>query len=166
MPWLERPFLLWLPGIKDVSILDEDVVMSLEDAACLLNAAPSKLEILWRDVWFHYFQTFAAIFLTFYSFSSFLFLCLVVIYIQTMESFLSSLGPKTLQKARHGLQFVLNVPTVVRAQACSSDRHHGQKEPTTFATVCQRDVTQCENSFRLVLYKFPGSADRSTYASQ
>lgn len=87
VPWLERPFLLWLPGIKSVSILEEDGVMSLEDAACLLNAAPSKLEILWRDVWFHYFQTFVAVFLTFCSFSSFLFFCLVVIYIQTMESF-------------------------------------------------------------------------------
>lgn len=146
VPWLERPFLLWLPGIKGVSILEEDGVMSLEDAACLLNAAPSKLEILWRDVWFHYFQTFVAVFLTFCSFSSFLFFCLVVIYIQSMESFLSSLGPKTLQKARHGLQFVLNVPTVIRAQACSSDRHHGQKEPTKFASLPAR----CYSVWKLI----------------
>lgn len=44
VPWLERPFLLWLPGIKVVSILDEDGVMSRLVERCSLSLECSLLQ--------------------------------------------------------------------------------------------------------------------------
>lgn len=44
VPWLERPFLLWLPGIRAVSILDRDGVMSRPVERCSLPLECSVLQ--------------------------------------------------------------------------------------------------------------------------
>lgn len=177
-PWLERPFLLWLPGIKVVSILDGDAVMSWLLERCSLSPECSLLQtavvnaavfnVLFNCIIFKHGSRLFLKFCAVYQHFPVPLSCshLVTDY---GKFFLAQKHPKRSWwwKVCHALQSYLNRQTLEHRPApltVTVDRR------TTICqislTIYQRDVTQCENSSRQVLYKLPGSADRSTYASQ
>lgn len=147
-PWLERPFLLRLPGIKVVSILDRDVVMSrmvgryssspecslLQTGNCCCQCC--SLNVMFNCIAFNHKSRFKFCALHQH------FFCSTVLFSFSYRPgkvlfffFLAQKDPKLSWwwKVCYSLQFVIFEPTNVRAQSCSSDCHRGQKERSLFA---------------------------------
>lgn len=181
VPRLEWPFLLWLPGIKVVSILDSDGVMSnlverrsSSPECSLMQTGHCSNRYCSLNVIFNF------IIFNHKSRSSELIVGTAMLHTHSVtQTGKREMSMRIQTVTDEGECVVLSVLVVVYSigdlnqQPCEHrpapltatlDRRSNCNVPNF--TICQWDATQCENSFRQVLYKLPGSAISSTYASQ
>lgn len=157
VPWLERPFLLWLPGIRVVSILDKDGVMSRLVERCSLSLECSVL----RTALSQHCSFSISLFAFFSIFGEALSeVCALYQHFSAPLSFShldtdhgkshSSDGSKRELMVKKCCT-LYHIWTNLRAYRpaplpATVDRRKGHN--LTNSTVFQRDVAQCESSFR------------------